>query len=251
MTLQLIRNATLKIRIAERTLLVDPYLAARHAGASYAGRERSPLVPLPLPVPELLADVDAVFVSHLHSDHFDQAARAVLAPDSVIFCPAALVARLRAFGFRNVTGIDEWIQWAGARLTLTGGRHGPDSVLLDMGAVNGFVVQAPALPTLYWAGDTIWCTEVRAAVDRFNPAVIVVHACGATWLGRGPLVMDAADVQSLLEYDPTCRVIATHMDCVDHATVSRADLAQHFAALPSLRSRLLIPADGERLPLAG
>ena len=247
--LQLIRSATVKISAAGTTLLVDPYLAAKAGGKSYAGTLTSPLVDLPMPLEELLRDVDAVFVSHLHSDHFDDKARQVLRRDLPLLCPAPIAEPLRAMGFSDVTAIVEQHVWRGWRLTLTGGRHGPDEVLPALGEVHGFVLQLAGAPTLYWVGDSIWCEPVREALERFSPDVVVAHACGATMGGVGPLVMDEAHVEALLRAAPRCTVIATHLDAVDHATVSRAQLAQHFDALPDLQRRLRIPVNGEVLSL--
>lgn len=249
-SIQLVRNATVKIRVGGRTLLIDPYLSARNEGYSYAGRERSPLVELPIPAVELLDNIDAVFVSHLHSDHFDEAARRALSRSTPMLCPALLAPRLRQFGFDNVMPIADSIDWLGMRLDITDGRHGPDSVLADMGTVNGLVVRAAGMLPLYWVGDSIWCPQVRDVIDRFAPGTIVVHACGAAWEGKGPLVMDAAQVEAVLRHSATATVIATHMDCVDHATVSRVDLRKHFASRRSLAARLQIPADGAVLRVA-
>lgn len=249
MRIQLIRSATIKLKAGGSTLLVDPYLAPKASGKTYAGARASPLVELPLSVDELLQDVNAVFVSHLHSDHFDATAQQVLRKDMPLLCPAPIAGALRAMGFTDVTGIDSSLQWRGWTLTLTGGLHGPDEVLQDMGDVHGFVLQIDGEPTLYWVGDSIWCAPVQEAVERYDPDVVVAHACGATWRGLGPLVMDAAQVEALLRHAARCMVIATHLDTVDHATVSRADLAQHFEALPDLAARLHIPADGQVLAL--
>jgi len=243
--LQLLRSATLKIRAGAATLLVDPYLAEQGQGRSYAGVHTSPLVGLPMPVAELLADVDAVFVSHLHSDHFDDAAKALLPRALPLLCPAALAEPLRGFGFTDVTPIADGLDWRGWRLELTGGRHGPDEILEALGEVNGFVLRRPGAPTLYWIGDSIWCEPVLEALRKHAPDVIVAHACGATLRGVGPLVMDEAQVEALLRAAPQATVVATHLDAVDHATVSRAQLAAHFAHQPLLAQRLRIPADGE------
>lgn len=249
MHFQLIRSATVKISVGGAVLLVDPYLAPKGGGKTYAGRLTSPLVELPMPVDELLGDVDAVFVSHLHSDHFDLAAQQQLPKDLPLLCPAPIAEAIRAMGFSDVSAIDGSTTWRGCRLTLTGGRHGPDEVLADMGDVHGFVLQAAGEPTLYWVGDSILCAPVRDALAAFDPATVVVHACGADWHGKGPLVMDATQVEQVLREAPRCKVIATHLDSVDHATVSRADLAQHMARWPELERRLRIPADGQVVEL--
>ncbi len=53
-----------------------------------------------------------------------------------------------------------------------------------MGAVSGFVLAAAGEPTLYIAGDTIWCEEVRTALEQHQPDVVVVNA-GAAQLAEG------------------------------------------------------------------
>ena len=50
----------------------------------------------------------------------------------------------------------------------TEGRHGTGEIGEAMAPVSGFVLAAPGEPTLYIAGDTILCDEVRAAVAEYN-----------------------------------------------------------------------------------
>lgn len=204
---------------------------------------------LPFPVDEVLRGVDTVFVSHLHSDHFDDVAQQMLPQDVPILCPPAIAQAIRVMGFSNVEGIVPGARWRGWEFTLAGGQHGPRAVLDEMGEVHGFVLRIVGEPTLYWVGDSVWCPAVRDTLDTFAPDAVVVHACGATWQGHAPLVMDADHVQALLRHAPSCRVIATHMDTVDHATVSRSDLARHFERVPQHATRLLIPGDGETVTI--
>ncbi len=250
MELQLIRSATLRLGYGGRTYLIDPWLAARGEGRSYAGELRSPLVDLPMPVPELLEGVDAVIVSHLHSDHFDDAARELLPRDIPILCAPADADAIAGDGFTRVTPIPDTRTEDGVRVRRVGGRHGPPEVLGDMGDVSGFVFSHPGEPTLYWAGDTIFCPEVAATIAAERPAVVVVHACGADWNGKGPLVMDVAMVREVLEAAPDATVVATHLDAVDHATVDRRMLRAFLDAEPGFAPRLRIPADGEALHFA-
>jgi len=78
MQFQLIRSATLRIEYAQHTFVIDPYLAAKHTRPTIAGISHNPLVDLPCSPLEVIAGIEMVIVSHLHSDHFDPAAQDLL-----------------------------------------------------------------------------------------------------------------------------------------------------------------------------
>ena len=63
-----------------------------------------------------------------------------------------------------------------------------------LGPVSGFVLDG-----VYVAGDTIWCDEVRDAVERHRPRAIVVNGGGARFLEGDPIVMTADDVRAVRE----------------------------------------------------
>lgn len=248
MHIQLVRSATIRVSMAGVTLLIDPWLAGRGEGRSYGGETRSPLVDLPMPVEAVMDGVDAVLVSHLHSDHFDASAAAAIGPGTPVYAPARDVGGLKAFGLDQVSAIDGSMRIGTVEITLTPGRHGPDEVLAAMGEVAGFLLRAPGEPSVYWVGDSILCDEVREVIRSQAPEVIVVHACGADWEGAAPLVMDAQMALETVRLSGSANVVATHLDAVDHATVSRADLDRAAAELDvHQRRRLRIPADGEIL----
>lgn len=249
MQIRLIRSATLTVEIAGTTLLVDPWLAARGEGKSYSGRGPSPLVDLPLPAENLLDGIDAVLVSHLHSDHFDDVAQKMLPRSMPILCHGRDREAIIAMGFDDVRAIGEGIMMGGVSIRTTDGRHGPPEVLEDMGDVSGFLIGAVSEPTLYWAGDTILCAEVENVLMAERPEIVVVHGCGALWKGKGPLVMDLPMIARALDLAHWAQVIVTHMDAVDHATVSRADLRAVAPSWPG-SDRLLVPLDGESLSFA-
>lgn len=50
--------------MAGMTFLIDPWLAPKGQGRSYAGEVRSPLVELPIPLQDVVSGIDAVLVSH-------------------------------------------------------------------------------------------------------------------------------------------------------------------------------------------
>lgn len=246
MRLQLIRNATLRLRYAGRTLLVDPDLAARHARPAFTGRSANPMIDLPLPVDQILDGVELVLVSHLHRDHF-YAVDAI--PRHVpVLCQPGDEGRIAELGFADLTPVEPSVEWGGITLTRTGGRHGRGDVEAQMGRVSGFVLAAAGEPTVYWAGDTLLCDEVRDALARYAPKVVVIHASGATWPdghgGRELIVMDAAQAVEVCRLAPDALVVATHMEAIDHGTVSRAALRE---AARAAGARLLVPEDGETL----
>jgi hypothetical protein len=118
-----------------------------------------------------------------------------------------------------------------------------------MGSVMGFALQAKGEPRLYWAGDTIWVDEVAQAIDTYQPQVIITHSCGAAFEDNSPIVMDALQTIQVCKMIPEGKVIAVHMETIDHGTVSREDLrvAADEANIPL--TQLIIPHDGECLSL--
>lgn len=251
MQLQLIRNATLRLHYAGHLLLIDPFFAPRHSRPSYTGKSPNPLVELPLTTDEILAGVELVLVSHLHSDHFDPVAQQLVPRHLPLICQPGDAATIQGYGFAQVMPLNEPLLWDRIQFTRTEGHHGVGEVETIMGQVSGFVLQAPGEPTLYWAGDTVLCEEVRSVITQFQPDVIVTHSSGATWAisdgTRAPILMDAAETIEVCRLAPHSQIIATHLDSLDHGTVSRADLRQAAEMAGIAAHQLCIPADGETL----
>lgn len=250
MKIQLIRHASLWLEYGNRRFLVDPMLGeagSKPPIANTANNRRNPLVPLPLPVEHWFqSGPDAVIVTHLHPDHWDGAAIARLPKTIPLYCQPGDEERLRTDGFTGVTAIREQLNLAGAEISLTrtGGQHGTGEIGQRMGQVSGFVFRAAGEPALYLAGDTIWCEEVRQALDRHHPDITIVNAGGARSTEGGPITMDADQIVYLCRHEPTTQVIAVHMDAINHCLVTRADLRQCLEA-EGLTERVIIPEDGQ------
>jgi L-ascorbate metabolism protein UlaG (beta-lactamase superfamily) len=248
MQLQLIRNATLKLAYGGATILVDPYFAPKHSLPSFTGRSHNPMVELPVPVEEILDGVELVVVSHLHTDHFDAVAKEIVPKHWPLICQPGNESTIRQAGFTDVTPLTGEITWRGIRITRCEGNHGTGAVLDKMGQVMGFTLEAEGEPSVYWAGDTVLYLPVLETIKAFEPEVIVTHSCGAMWDGT-LIVMDAEQTVETAEVAPRATVIATHMEALDHATVSRNALRAHAASRRLSPERLLVPADGELLTL--
>lgn len=247
MQLQLIRSATLRIEYAGQTFVIDPYLAAKHSRPSFAGKSLNPLVDLSCSPLEVIAGAEMVIVSHLHSDHFDPAAQELLPKDILILCQPEDDLTIRAKGFGSVIPVEDTMDWEGITIARTLCEHGSGDVLKEMGNASGFVFRSQSEPTMYWAGDTIWCEAVARVISRDQPDIIVTHSCGAVWVPNVLIVMDAAQTVSVCQAAPKSTVIATHMDSLDHATVSRQDLREYASANGIGQDQLRIPLDGEKI----
>jgi len=247
MQLQLIRNATMRLTYGGRLLLTDPFLAAKHSLPSFAGISPNPLVDLPGPLEEIVAGVELLLVSHLHSDHFDAVAQARLSKDIPVLCQPGDEASIAKKGFHIVTPVIEPIDWRGVVIRRTPGRHGRGEWVERMGPVSGFVLQADQEPTVYWAGDTIWYEETERLVAELQPEVIITHSSGARFGEGEPIVMDGAQTIAVCQAAPWARVVAIHLESLDHGRVSRPELRRLAEAAGIGPEQLLIPADGETL----
>jgi L-ascorbate metabolism protein UlaG (beta-lactamase superfamily) len=248
MQLQLLRNATLKLSYSGRTILVDPDFGHLHSRRSFTGHSQNPMVPLPLPIEEILAGVDLVIVSHLHADHFDDVAKEMLPKSLPLICRTGDEGAIVKAGFTDVTPLGCYMRLGSIILRSQPAQHGTGKVVELMGPVMGFSLEAPGEPCLYWCGDSVLYPPLREAVGTTDPDVIVTHSCGAMW-DETLIVMDAEQTLELCEAAPHATVIATHMEALDHATVSRAALRQAAEAHGIGPERLLIPRDGETVAL--
>lgn len=250
MHLSLIRSATLRVTTAGHTLLVDPQLdpaGAREAVPNTPNPRRSPLVDLPEPPEAAIAGIDAVLVTHLHRDHFDDTARKLLPRDLPVFCQPPDTERLHADGFTDVRPVHGDAKLGDLLIVRTEGHHGTGEIGEAMAPVSGFVLHAPGEPSLYIAGDTILCDEVRAALAEHKPAAIVVNASAARFNTGDPIVMDNDDVV-VLARETDAHIVAVHFETVSHSTETRADLRERLHQ-EGLMDRVSVPEDGSEVPL--
>ncbi|TCI71106.1 MBL fold metallo-hydrolase [Exiguobacterium sp. SH0S7] len=251
MHVQLIRNATLRVEYAGKTFLVDPFLGEKGAYPPFPNSarqdENNPLVSLPIPIEDVLTGVDAVILTHLHLDHYDEVAKQVLPKAIPLFVQNENDLNvIEGDGFTNVNVLSETTVFEGIRLTKTAGEHGRGPILEMAGLVCGIVFTHPSEQTLYIAGDTVWYDEVKKTIQAHQPEVIVVNAGDNQFVEGGSLVMNEEDVRHVHEAAPEATIIAVHMEAVNHWNLSRSDLRTYSAA-NGFVGRLLVPEDGETI----
>lgn len=249
--LRLIRNATCVIQYGGRAILLDPFLSDAGALPAFNNTPNprpNPLMPLPVPAAQIVTGIDATLLTHLHVDHWDTVARDLHPKGAMLFAQPADMARLSETGFTGARSIDATVSWEGITIARTGARHGTGDMGQRMGAVSGYVLKQQGSPTVYIAGDTIWCPEVADAIRDHAPNIIVVNAGEARFLGADPIIMGLDDVVSVCKAAPQARVIAVHMEAVNHCVLTREGLRTGLSR-SGLASAVLIPRDGEELRL--
>lgn len=244
-----IRNATIIIEYANKKFLIDPMLSDKRTlppfGKNSRSDDRNPLVDLPFDIKTIL-DVDAVILTHLHADHFDQKAVEVLSKEIPIFVQNEVdYDKMIQDGFRNVNILDTSSSFEGIELIKTPGQHGEwnEAQLKRLGPVCGVVFRAEQEKVLYLTGDTIWYEPVEQALLNYKPEVVIANA-GANSIGDYRLIMGTEDILCIHQTLPEVQIIATHMEDVNHWTLSRKQL-RVFAKEHKFSELLFIPLNGE------
>jgi L-ascorbate metabolism protein UlaG (beta-lactamase superfamily) len=251
MHLRLIRNATLRLELGGRQLIVDPMLDPPGARPAVAGTEndrRNPLVALPEPAEVVIAGLDAALVTHLHQDHFDTTAAAMLPRDLPLFCQPEDMERLAAQGFKDLRPVAGQAEFEGIRIIRVPARHGYGADAEALAPVSGFVLRDPGGRTVYLAGDTVLYEEVEETLARERPDVVVVNASGARFAGGKPIVMTSRDVVTVARLAPEARIVAVHLEAINHCIETRADLHQCLHE-EGLTQRVTVPEDGAAVPV--
>ncbi|MEC0347176.1 MBL fold metallo-hydrolase [Peribacillus frigoritolerans] len=253
MNIKQIRNATLIVEYAGKKFLIDPMLAEKGTYPPFPNSLRqdqfNPLVSLPTSIENIIHDIDAVIVTHLHLDHFDDVAKEVLPKDIKMFVQNEEdAAEVRNAGFQNVDALQEDTVFEGIQLIKTKGEHGRGEILKLAGLVCGVVFKHSNEKTLYVAGDTVWYDAVQEVIDTNKPEIIVVNGGNNQFFEGGSLIMGKEDIYEVYKSAPNAQIIVSHMEAVNHWTLSKKEL-KSFLDEKGISSTVLIPEDGESYSL--
>ena len=252
---RLIRNATLKIQYAGKTILLDPMLGEKGTEMSALGVNLNQRVHLTMPVSEVLKGVDFVLLTHAHIDHYDPAAKRLISKNMPWYVqPADYDSVAVKDHFRNTTVIKENVNVGGITIIRIAGNHGRGKLGEMMGASSGYVLKADGQPTLYVMGDCVWNEVTQKVVKEHQPEYIVVNSGGAILPPMsktdGPIIPNEAETMQIIDDCPVnTRFIAVHMDAIDHCQTTRAILRNEARHHGTDMSRLIIPEDGESITL--
>ena len=254
MRFQLLRHATSVISLKGLNLLLDPMLSPKGAMgpiANAANQSRFPLVDLPMSeaeLRELAGRLKGVLVTHVHRDHWDDRAKGILPKTLPVICQAEDEEAIRQAGFSQVHPVYTKMDWQGIQVFRTRGQHGTGEIGKKMGMVSGYVLKTEGEPGLYVAGDTLWCPEVKEALQTYQPEAVVLYSGAATFLTGGPITMNADHVISVCREIPSAKVIVIHMEALTHCLLTRAELHKRLDQ-EGLANQVQIPKDGEVISL--
>ena len=247
MKLHQIRNATIILEYAGKRFLIDPMFAPK-GEYNLMSEEPWPYNPLPIPPKDIIKNIDAVIITHLHTDHFDKYAQEILPKGIKIFVQDVFDKNaLEKEHFNNIEMLKyEGFEFDGIKLYKTNCMHGErehaEHVFLANGMryeSMGVIFKSEAEPVLYLVGDTIWYEGVKYAIDTYKPQYIILNSAGAK-AGNTPILMGIEDIKTIHEYYPEGKLISSHMDSVGNSLLTRADVRNS-----EVKDYIYTPADGE------
>ena len=248
MKIQLVRHATLILTINNKKILVDPMLSKKGIlppVENVPNQNPNPLVELPIHINDILK-CDAILVTHTHRDHFDNTASELLPKNIPLFCQPEDQIKFETYGFTNIHPINTSYSWEGITFNRTQGKHGHGLLALKMAPVSGFVINSKDYSPIYIAGDSVWCTEMKKAITKFKPEIIICNCGSAQFHFGSAITMTEKDLKKLCEEFSDIRIIAVHMNAWKHCRLTKEELKNYITKY-KLSSRIMIPDDGDIL----
>jgi L-ascorbate metabolism protein UlaG (beta-lactamase superfamily) len=245
MTIEHYRHATSIMVIDGKRILIDPVFADRGTYppiVNSRNTRRNPLIDLPVNYGDL-GQFEGVLITHNHNDHFDEIARKALPRDIPLLCQEEDRHIYRGIGFTRVTGVVRSTAWLGLTVGRFAGYHGGHLLRKMLGTSSSYFIESPD-SQVYITGDTLLTGRVRRNLRMLSPGIIIANGGGARLKILGKLTMDNRDILKLSRLLPGSRIIAVHMDSLNHCSDTREKLKRMIS---SDTGNILIPGDGEIL----
>jgi L-ascorbate metabolism protein UlaG (beta-lactamase superfamily) len=222
-TVLFIGTATVLLRYAGFTLLTDPNFLHRGEYVRLGYGLRSRRLTEPALEIEALPPLDLVVLSHLHEDHWDRVAEALLPRSTPIVTTPEAADTLGQKGFLAPEPLATWQTLAVSRgevtlrITSMPGRHGGPVVSRFLPSVMGSLLEfetdaGDLLLRMYVTGDTLVYEGLREVRHRYRDIDLALLHLGGTRIAGVLLTMDARQgVEAVRIVDPKV-AIPIHYD---------------------------------------
>lgn len=255
MKLVFYRNCTMKLYYEDKVFLIDPMF--RKKGETHKLSrilfypEKGPLVDLPAAPEDIMKDVNAILLTHMHPGHFDQAAADAIPKDMPFYVQNLNDKDLvRKFGMTKTQTINMtlWTHMDDTDIIRVSGRHGDAAeiqhVLNTMQNSSGIIIKKKGAETVYITGDTMWCRGLEEGLG-YNPSVIIAYLGHAYDEGMH-ITMGTDELERIISICPDARIVCVHMDTFENQELSRKDL-RDYADLHGFSDRIIVPENGETI----
>ncbi len=234
MKLTHIGGPTTLIEAGGLRLLTDPTFDAPGRRYAFGWGASSRKLEGPAVAPEDLGEIDAVLLTHdHHADNLDDAGRAFLPRAGTVITTASGAERLGG----GARGLRDWESTAvgDVAITATPCRHGPPGLRFVFGDVIGFHLAWEG-GSLWISGDTVLYADVRAAAERLDPDVLLLHIGSVRFGITGPLhyTLTAREAVELCRLTGARTVVPVHYEGWAHFKEGRADFERALAGAPEV-----------------
>jgi L-ascorbate metabolism protein UlaG (beta-lactamase superfamily) len=263
-SLQFVGNATVLLRVAGLTILTDPNFVPKGTEIPLGYGLTTTRLTDPAMLFEDLPALDAVLLSHLHADHFDELVEERLARTVPIVTTPQAATALREKGFERTLPLETWERHelsgrdGHVRITSLPGRHAPGPLEIALPDVMGSLLEiwpasavdttGPAAQRLYITGDTIMYNGLNEIPKRAGEIDLALVHLGGTRVMGVTVTMDADQGVELIRLVDPRLAAAIHYDDYEAfkspiedfvAKVREAGLAERVTVLRRGETRAL------------
>jgi L-ascorbate metabolism protein UlaG (beta-lactamase superfamily) len=233
-------NATMLLRIGGFTLLTDPSFLHRGQRAYLGKGLWTRRLTDPALQPTQLPALDAILLSHMHGDHWDDIATRNLPKETPVVTTQEAARALNRKGFAATSDLRPWQQHVlggqgddELRITSVPGVHGPGPLAKVLPPVMGSVLELVRGGEVGWrgyiSGDTLFRPFLGEVLERCGPLDVVIPHLGGTKALGLTVTMDGRQGADLVELLKPPVTVPVHYDDYDRFASPLGDFVAEVA----------------------
>lgn len=242
-----VRHATSILKIEDKEILIDPMLSPKDGLPTIpfaSNKLPNPKVALPFSAENVVKNIDYLLLTHLHFDHFDQAAAEILPKKTPVLCSKADVKRLNGLGFSATFPIEGKYEVAGINITQYPATHGMGLLKYMMGKGSSYLIDYNGFK-IFLTGDCLLTPALKANLLAAKPDVVIANAGAAQFKFGKPITLSIKEVQEISKMLPDSKILVVHLDVINHCAETREYCKTQIQGY----SNIYILNDGEEIKI--